>query len=73
MRQEEDILEIRVTVEIEARTLHAIVENAKQLAGLNEKGYYQVDTADRVSKLISRFLFEKDFHSYIEYPGHYTP
>lgn len=73
MRAQETILEVRVNVEIPAATLHTIVENAKKLSGLNEKGYYEVDTADRVSKLISRFLVEKDFHSFIENLDHYTP
>ncbi|AOY57921.1 MULTISPECIES: hypothetical protein [Desulfococcus] len=59
-------LMINATVEITARALEAIVENAKQIAGCDEKGRYHVDTADKVGEMISRFLFEKDFESYVQ-------
>ncbi len=55
---------VRANVEMTPAALQAIVENAKQLAGTGEKGYYTVDTADMVSGMISRFLREKDFESF---------
>jgi hypothetical protein len=41
-----------------------IFENVKQIAGRDEKGVYRVETADKVSEMISRFLFDNDFESY---------
>ena len=46
------------------RALESIVDNAKKLAGRNEKGHYKVDTADKVSEMISCFLLEHDFESF---------
>jgi hypothetical protein len=71
MKDKTDLIEIRVNIDIEPATLHRIVENAKKLSGLTEKGYYQVDTAAVVSKLISRFLLEEDFNAYAENLDHY--
>ncbi len=51
-------------MEITATALQAIVENAKQITGRNSKGVYRVDTADKVSQVISRFLLENDFENY---------
>jgi hypothetical protein len=57
---------VNATVEITAQALEAIVENAKQIAGCDERGRYQVDTADKVGEMITRFLFEKDFEAYVQ-------
>ena len=57
---------INATVEITAKALEAIVENVKQLEGCDENGRYHVDTADSVGEMISRFLFEQDFESYVQ-------
>ena len=35
-------------------------------SGRNEKGHYTVDTADKVSEMISRFLLEKDFEGFVK-------
>lgn len=66
-----DTVVIHVNVEIATQTLQSIVENAKQAAGRNEKGHYRVDTADKVSELISQFLAEKGFEDYVNDPGKY--
>ncbi len=58
------MMTVNVNVDITAETLKAIVENAKKLAGRNEKGVYKVDTADKVSEMISKFLMENDFETY---------
>jgi hypothetical protein len=55
---------ISANVEITVDSLKAIVDNAKQIVGKDSKGYYRVDTAEKVSQVISRFLAEKDFESY---------
>ncbi len=65
MPQESKTLLVHVNVEIEPEALKAIVEGAKQKAGRNEKGHYQVDTAAAVGDTISKFLQEKDFTAWV--------
>ncbi len=55
---------VHVNVEMSAASLQAIVDNAKQAEGPDEKGVYRVDTADKVSEMVSKFVREKDFESY---------
>jgi len=64
MPQSEDTIAVNVVVEMTAASLRAIVEQAKRLSGRNEKGHYTVDTADKVSEMVSRFLLEKDFEAF---------
>ena len=40
-------------------------------AGCDERGRYHVDTADKVSEMISAFLLEKDFEAYAKDPDNY--
>ena len=65
MTDEKDLIEIHVNVKITTASLQTIVENAKNIAGRNEKGHYRVDTADKVSRMISRFLLENDFEGFV--------
>jgi len=65
MTEEKDLIEVHVNVEITTASLQTIVENAKKISGRNEKGHYQVDTAGKVSQMISRFLLENDFEAYV--------
>ena len=65
MPQPEDTIAVNVVVEMTTASLKAIVENAKRLSGRNEKGHYTVDTADKVSEMISHFLLEKDFEKFV--------
>jgi hypothetical protein len=71
MNPPEDTIAVNVVVEITPGSIQAIVEHAKRLAGRNDKGYYQVDTADKVSEMISRFLLEKDFETYVSDANNY--
>ncbi len=64
MPQSEDTIAVNVVVEMTTASLRAIVEQAKRLSGRNEKGHYTVDTADKVSEMVSRFLLEKDFEAF---------
>jgi hypothetical protein len=64
MTESKETLVVNVNVEITAAALQAIVANAKEIAGRNEKGHYRVDTADKVSQVISRFLLENNFEAY---------
>ncbi len=63
------MITVNVNVDITTESLKAIVENAKEIAGRNEKGVYKVDTADKVSEMISKFLMENDFETYAKEIG----
>jgi DNA repair protein RadC len=71
MPQSEDTIAVNVVVEMTTASLKAIVENAKRLSGRNEKGHYTVDTADKVSEMISRFLLEKNFEHFVKTTENY--
>jgi DNA repair protein RadC len=71
MPQSEDTIAVNVVVEMTTASLKAIVENAKRLSGRNEKGHYTVDTADKVSEMISRFLLEKNFEHFVKTAENY--
>jgi len=64
MAGRKEMITVNVNVDLSAGALEAIVGNAKKLAGRNEKGHYKVDTADKVSEMISRFLLENDFERF---------
>jgi len=59
-----DTIVVNANITITAAALQNVVANAKANAPRNEKGYYQVDTADKVSEMISKFLLEKDFEGF---------
>jgi hypothetical protein len=71
MSQSKDMITVHMNVEITATSLQTIVENVKRMAGRDEKGMYRVDTADKVSEMISRFLRDKDFEGYVKRIEHY--
>jgi broad-specificity NMP kinase len=66
MNESRDMITVHVNVEITAASLKTIVENVKRIAGHDEKGVYRVDTADKVSEIISQFLFDNDFEGYVK-------
>jgi hypothetical protein len=68
-----DKLAVHVNVQVSADALQAIVANAKLLAAKNANGVYRVDTADQLGIMISRFLDEKNFDSYVLDLDNYTP
>jgi hypothetical protein len=72
MPEKKDTLMVRTNVEMTAASLEAIVENAKKLSGPDEKGVYRVDTAEKVNEMISRFLLENDFESFVKNINNYT-
>jgi hypothetical protein len=65
MTASKEMITVHVNVDITVTSLQTIVENVKQIAGPDENGVYRVDTADKVSEMISQFLFEKDFEGYV--------
>ena len=65
MSEMQNTIVVRANVEMTTASLQAIVANAKKVSGPDEKGVYRVDTADQVSAMISRFLLENDFESFV--------
>ena len=70
--QDNKTVVIHVNIELSAHALSSVVAVSKKLAGQNEKGHYQVDTADALNKIISRFLMENNFDEYVQNPDHYA-
>ena len=71
MPEKKDTVMVRANVEMTAASLKAIVENAKKVSGPDERGVYRVDTADKVSEMISRFLLESDFETFVKNINNY--
>jgi hypothetical protein len=65
MNESKETIRINTNVEITPVSLQAIVENAKLIAGKDQRGVYRVDTADKVSEMITKFLLEKDFENFV--------
>ena len=72
MSGSKETITVNVNVDITPEALQSIVDIAKKLAGRNEKGHYKVDTADKVSEMISRFLLENDFESFAQNIENYS-
>ena len=72
MNEFKELVTVRLNINLTAASLQAIVENAKKIAGHDEKGVYRVDTADWVNKMVSRFLLENDFESYTKNIENYS-
>jgi hypothetical protein len=64
MSESKETITVNVNVEMTTASLQAIVENAKKVEGRDEKGVYRIDTADKVSEMISNFILGNDFESY---------
>ncbi len=71
MNQLKNMIDVHVNVEITTASLEAVVANSKRIAGRNEKGHYRVDTADKLSEMISKFLLENDFEGFAVNPDNY--
>jgi hypothetical protein len=59
-----EYLSIHAHIEIQASVLQSVVACSKKKYGPNQKGNFQIDTAEELNNLISRFLAEKDFASF---------
>jgi len=68
-----DRLTIHANIQISASALQTIVANAKKVAPRDGGGSLRVDTADWVSQMISKFLEEKDFESFVKDGSKYMP
>ena len=71
MSIDKDLITVHVNVDIPTAALQSIVANIKAVVGVNEKGHYQVDTAEAVGKLIGKFIDEHEFDAYAADPAHY--
>ncbi len=63
--QGNDKLRIRVNIEISSLALQVIVANAKRRASRGPNGAYHIDTADKVSEMVTRFLEDNDFEGFV--------
>ena len=70
--QEKETLRIHVNIDISSSALKTIVANAKRLAPRAANGSYQIDTADKVSEMVTRFLETHDFDSFVSNLDNYT-
>ncbi|MGD9017784.1 MAG: hypothetical protein PVH30_10395 [Desulfobacterales bacterium] len=64
-------LQIHINIDIEPASIQTIVETAKAIVGPDDKGHFNIDTADLVGQMVTRFLAEKAFGQYVADPGHY--
>lgn len=62
---EKNKLRIHVNIEISSMALQAIVANAKRTATKGSNGAYHIDTADKVSEMVTRFLEKNDFEGFV--------
>lgn len=60
-----DMLSVHVNIRISANAIQAIVANAKKTAPKSPDGTYRVDTADYVGAMVTRFLEDRDFDSFV--------
>ena len=65
------ILSVNVQVDLDPKALERIVAHAKEQAPHDERGRPRVDTWSWVGAMISRFLSEKDFTTYVDDPVRY--
>lgn len=72
MEDSRQTLLVRANVEVTPETLQTIVRISKEIAGPDERGFYRVDTADKVGEMISKFLYEKDFEAYVQDRSNYS-
>jgi hypothetical protein len=71
MSDKKETMLIHANVEVTPESLRAVVENAKAMAGKDQRGVYRVDAADLVGQMISKFLLEKDFESFVKDRSNY--
>jgi len=69
----DDRLTIHVNIQISASALKAIVANAKKVTPRDSEGSLRVDTADWVNQMISKFLEQRDFESFVKDGSNYMP
>jgi len=68
----DDMITINARIEIPAAALQAVVDNARQIVGKDEKGVYRVDTHEKLCEMISAFLAKNNFLSYVQDINNYS-
>jgi hypothetical protein len=66
------MITINARIEIPAAALQAVVDNARQIVGKDEKGVYRVDTHEKLCEMISAFLAKNSFLSYVQDINNYS-
>lgn len=66
MANEQDMVTVQVNLDIGVEALKSVVANAKAIAGKNDRGVYQVDTADKLGEMITKFLLKADFQEFAQ-------
>jgi len=64
MNDDREMITVQVNLDITVEALQTVVANAKEAAGKDERGVYRVDTADCLGKVISQFLYDRDFDAF---------
>jgi hypothetical protein len=64
------LLSIHAVLEVPAGVLSGMVETARQGAPPGTRA--AIDTAERLNRLISKFLLEKDFEAYVRNPANHA-
>ncbi|MGB5983681.1 MAG: hypothetical protein WBG37_00135 [Desulfobacterales bacterium] len=64
-------LRVHVNIDLPEAALQTIVSRCKAHTAPDEKGHYRVDTADKVSELVSKYLQETAFLQFVDDPRHY--
>ncbi len=62
----DDHLTVNVVIRISSAALQAVVAQSKKTARRDADGFCRVEPADRLGEMVSRFLDEKDFESYVQ-------
>jgi hypothetical protein len=73
MTENSEKIVVNVNITVNSRVLITMVQQAKEIVGMDAKGRYQVDTADLLARLTSQFLDEYDFEAYVANRRHYPP
>ena len=63
---EQEVLVVNANISITPTAIKAIVANAKAIVGKDENGRYRVDTADKVSEMVSLFLEKMNFEGFVQ-------
>lgn len=69
---QENTVQINANLKISGATLQKFVNTAKSIAGADNRGRYKIDTADLLSAMISQFLEEGGFDTYVEAHSNYA-
>jgi hypothetical protein len=66
-----DKLRVHVVIEVSAMAIQSLVVHYKRVGDRQPGEACHVDTADKLGEMISKFLDENNFDSYVQNPGNY--